>query len=906
MTRHWHSLDDRDQSVYQATSAFLESRLEERRTINWALALSGGDWPQRRAIIDLLRGTTDRPLIEPWRTAWSLIADSWTQPFAEEPGSTAARQAQARIDAGDSSSDLIDSIVKRVAPRLKVARLSERYWNDSQEPTEPKGVEDLFLASLTSGPQIDPKVLKLSEVSDPGFALALANALEDAVVRGLDVARRLGWDGETTSWRLGQIKRVYYVPADHYHADDEEPDRFSSGVSPATKLLHLVVSRLFEIDKRGAMEFVEKWRACLDPIRTRLWAALARDPAIAHHSTVVSFLQSRSNRQYWDVGEFPEIAELRARRFRDMSVTAQKRVANRIRRLPPKNLWARDFPSSALDDARHHWAARELQRIRAAGAALPAEDEAWLAERIVRFPDLSAMTQVDHGFPESIRVESVPDTPDRRFDSLTGLQRLTALEGALGSTRSSWRDDPAKGAEDWINQAGNADKLVDDFYAAGDRAGEAPRVWERFGWAHQPSDQRPDGAKQRLASRLMDSLHTLPDATTLQAVSGITTWISNWAACVWRDPNTMAVWERLWPVSVTATNNDPRTEGRTDLDTVIESSSSSEPMDLDTLNTPTGKMVGLFLAGLPKLHAEPTPFATNPDLARMRDDIANAPGHSGRITRHRLIAELPYFLAADDRWTREHLVEPLLSDSSESVALWRAVALRTRYHEVLKVIGASMAERAPDRGLGRESQGSLIFSLVVESLHSLRLSRTPAVSHARVQQVLRSLDGEARVHAAGSVSQFLREMAAGAPSDPALSPEAIFDSAVEPFLKEVWPQEQSLSTPGVSKSLVEIPAASGDRFSAAVAAIERFIVPFDCWSSLEYGLYGDTDGQPKIRQVDSKDKAKALLTLLDLSIGTSDRAVVPFDLPDLLDHVESVASDLATTSTFRRLAALAR
>ncbi|MEM9387935.1 MAG: hypothetical protein AAGA68_22970 [Pseudomonadota bacterium] len=149
-------------------------------------------------------------------------------------------------------------------------------------------------------------------------------------------------------------------------------------------------------------------------------------------------------------------------------------------------------------------------------------------------------------------------------------------------------------------------------------------------------------------------------------------------------------------------------------------------------------------------------------------------------------------------------------------------------------------------------------------------------------------------------------MAAGAPSDPALSPEAIFDSAVEPFLKEVWPQEQSLSTPGVSKSLVEIPAASGDRFSAAVAAIERFIVPFDCWSSLEYGLYGDTDGQPKIRQVDSKDKAKALLTLLDLSIGTSDRAVVPFDLPDLLDHVESVASDLATTSTFRRLAALAR
>ena len=339
---------------------------------------------------------------------------------------------------------------------------------------------------------------------------------------------------------------------------------------------------------------------------------------------------------------------------------------------------------------------------------------------------------------------------------------------------------------------------------------------------------------------------------------------------------------------------------------MIESSTASAPMDLDTLNTPAGKMVGVFLAACPNLDADPGPFQSDLSLQEMRDSVVAAQGRAGLVGRHRLIESLPYFLAADAEWTHGQLIQPLMENSSASIALWRAVARRTQFHKVLEVIGSAMAERVTDARLGRETRGSLAFSLVAEALHALREEREPAVSYARVQQMLRSLDDEVRAHAAGTVGQFLREVSAGGTNDASLSAENLFNLAVAPFLESVWPQEKSLSTPGISKSLVEIPAAAGDQFSAAVRSIERFIVPFDCWSTLDFGLYGDEAGKPKLSQINNKEKAEALLKLMDLSIGTTDGAVVPHDLSDALDQVRDVSAELANSRTYRRLGTLAR
>ena len=103
-----------------------------------------------------------------------------------------------------------------------------------------------------------------------------------------------------------------------------------------------------------------------------------------------------------------------------------------------------------------------------------------------------------------------------------------------------------------------------------------------------------------------------------------------------------------------------------------------------------------------------------------------------------------------------------------------------------------------------------MFSLVVETLHAFREQPPPAVPNPRVQQMLRTLDDEVRATAANAVQQFVRaafhktRLKIGSH----LLLRDLFRSAAAPFLRDVWPQERSLATPGVSKALADLPATS--------------------------------------------------------------------------------------------------
>ncbi|RYH15798.1 MAG: hypothetical protein EON54_28530 [Alcaligenaceae bacterium] len=109
-----------------------------------------------------------------------------------------------------------------------------------------------------------------------------------------------------------------------------------------------------------------------------------------------------------------------------------------------------------------------------------------------------------------------------------------------------------------------------------------------------------------------------------------------------------------------------------------------------------------------------------------------------------------------------------------------------------------------------------------------------------------------------------------------------------------------------ARAFADLPNSSGEAFAEAVNVVERFLVPFDCWSLHDYGLRGDEAGNKKLAKIDRPEKSEALLRLLDLTIGTSEGAVVPHDLTDALDQIRSVAPHLAQSGPYRRLAAAAR
>lgn len=911
MTPRWATLDERDRAAFRAAIAFLNGRLEERATIDWALRLKENDSIKRFALLDLIDSPNGRKTGEPWRSAWRLVEESWNTPTVEDHVSTRAYHAQHRLLAGDRSGSLVTAIVELVAPRLKVEPLSDLHLHFRKPPKRPKKVEDLFSTGLTSGEIVDPGVLRIGGLTDRSFLLSLASALEAAVTSGLDIARRIGWDGERHLWQLGQLHRVYYVPTAEHADGEDEPDRFHRGIAPSVKLLHTVVSRLIDIDISTAIEFVRRWKLTNSPVHLRLWAALSRDSRVAPASEVGELLLSLDDRRFWDLHDYLEITELRVKRFSELDPQKQAALTARIRRRPPRNQWPKKADADHVENYRLYWAIRELRRIEIAGGALPQYDKAWLDLRIGQFPDLVHMARLYEGFMGSPKARSIPPNPDSRYDLLAGEERLKALEVALSSRRGGWDDDPVQGAADWIRQQGNPSKVLADLESIQDGGATFARVWDRFGLAHSPTAGEGEEAAQRdlpaEAARVLALLAKLREATARQAIDGLSNWLSTWEKQVVVLPEGLVVWLKLWPIAVEATNAKQPVEDEINLSTVARSSDDREPMDLDTLNTPAGKLVGVFLAACPSIRGNDRPFDLDGALRTMRDVTIAATGRSGLIARHRMIEALPYFLRADPDWTREQLIRPLIAESVQALALWRAIGRRTHFHEVLKIIGGPMAERAIDRRLGRETQQSLVFSLVVECLYAFKDGREPAVPYPRIQQTIRSLDDEVRAYGADAIQRFVRDVSANAKSGlTSPTPESLFRTAAAPFLQKVWPQERSLATPGVSRALADLPAATKGAFVEAVNAIERFLVPFDCWSMLDYGLYGEEEGEAKLSRIDNQEKAAALLQLLDRTIGTSEASVIPHDLADALDQVRKVAANLAETQVFRRLATAAR
>src|SRR5208337_2143078 len=232
----------------------------------------------------------------------------------------------------------------------------------------------------------------------------------------------------------------------------------------------------------------------------------------------------------------------------------------------------------------------------------------------------------------------------------------------------------------------------------------------------------------------------------------------------------------------------------------------------------------------PDLGEDRRPFDIDMTPRKMRDAIMAATGTAKLVALYRMIEHLNNFLAADPEWVNENLVSILLDENPEFIRLWPGVARQTHFTKVLELIGSQMAERAIDPRLDRETRRSLVFSLVIECLYSFLEERAPAVPYARILQMLRSLDDEVRAYAAQAILRFVRELAGPGHGEQGYPPEQLFRSAAKPFLEQVWPQERSLATPGVSQALAELPAAAKDAFAEAVGAIERFLVPFECWS----------------------------------------------------------------------------
>ena len=848
----------------------------EVATLSWALSLRSNQAVERLAVLDVLNRQGDHALDEPWSKAWRLIEEAWRDSHDDGDHDLSIYDVQRRLQAGDRSGSLIIQIANLVAPRLKIGPARDYPWGPKRKSKRNSEPKDNIRSELDSGKLVNLELLGLDAIVEEAFLLELANILDAALVRGLDVSQRAGC-------YPGILNRVYYATG----GEDGDPDSYHEGVAPCTKLLHAVVERISELNAGAAKAIIDRWQLHSSPVHLRLWAAMARNPALISSEAIVSFLTDMDDKQFWNVDGFPEVIELRAKRFADLDDGAQSKILRRILKGPPRRNWYRAPSREALQTARRYWSVRELKRLSLAGFVLPAPLDQKIQDGVAEFPELNDMT-AENGFPEGVRLRSREANPDARYDDLTGQQRLKALEDAMNAQRT-WEDDPGERAGDWIRQPGNTNHLLNDFETLEDGGNAFPQVWSRFAWAHVSSDKQPE--------RILRLVEKLSDKSVSTAIDAITHWFSCQSKEVVGSEIGRRNWRRLWPLAVRITNEKVREQSEPSIDTALRADEDdAKTARLDTLNNPTGRLVGSFLSQCPSLKPGHNGHWPDGPARDMRDVIMAVDGQSKLIARHRLIEGIGYFLKADPEWTKRELLAPLQADNQEALILWQAVAIRTLWTASLAQIGDDVLKRVNDIRLPRETRRSLLFSLTVESMHAFRENRQPAVPNVRLQQLLRIVEESLRSSAANSVQKFTREVANEEPR------ATIFETAAKPFLLQVWPQERSLTSRSVSAAFADLPASSGEAFFDAVETISRFLVPFDCWSMLDYGLYGED----KLQTIDTLEKATALLKLLDLTVGQTQSSVIPHDLSEALSRIAAIGPTLQDDVKYRRLATSAR
>lgn len=891
---NWSDLDETERATAQTVMAFLGGRLNRRDTIDWAINLSYKDFPQKLALHELLSRRSNEELSEPWLSAWRFIEESWSNPPSPERGNLDVYDIEHRIASGDRSYALIDAIVNLVSPTISIKSSSDA----RQKRRKIKSVNDLVHVELDSRDLIKIEDIGLLNIVDSEFLIQLSNALEVNINKSLNTAQRTGWSPGEGFWRLGFLYRVEYA-----NQNNIDTDEFHRGIAPSVKLLRAVVHHLSEVSPSSALRIIEHWRLVEDPVHFRLWCSFSKYHHLVQSDLVEKVLLSLNEERFWDLTNYPEVAELRSHRFQDLSAEGKKSILKRIYKGPPKYFWMRRFTSEEAKERQHYWSIRELKRIRIAGSELPESANDWMA-RFNVFPNLISMNSIEEGFLSSHEATIVHPVSDSMYDTLQGNARLDALESALSTEHSHWNDDPSERASTWIRENANPKQVFSDLVAS-NSADKYPRVINCLGWHYSPEWANTQGASSdelsNIGENIISLLATMSASSLMEAIEGITFWVSSWRKIIIPSPQLLSLWRKLWPIAIEKTNSISKN------DYEFSESNDQEPKDLDTLNNAAGRMIQLFLAACPNL-SKNNAFLTSSNLVEMRQSIIDAEGKSGLIGRYRLLEGLGYFLHADKRWAKENLLPALYQNSHDAPMLWRAIARRTQFFDTLTEIGDIVVERISDKKFGRRTREALLSSLVIESLHSFLEERNPAISYSTIQQALRSVEDELRAHAAQNIQKFITHMSAKNQDDEEPpSAATIFRKAVKPFLARVWPLERSLTMPGVSAAFSDIPATSEDAFVEAVEAIGGFLTPFDCWSISVYGLRGTVNGVSQLQQtIDTREKALAFLKLLDLTVGHTEGAIIPIDLADALAHINAQAPGSSSTSEFRRLATAAR
>ena len=209
-----------------------------------------------------------------------------------------------------------------------------------------------------------------------------------------------------------------------------------------------------------------------------------------------------------------------------------------------------------------------------------------------------------------------------------------------------------------------------------------------------------------------------------------------------------------------------------------------------------------------------------------------------------------------------------------------------------------MVRRILDDHLSSEVRSRLAERLILPIAMALRDDAEPPVGLAATEQFLRLGGPQVRAACARALTRWVAD---------GKEPDKNFTTGVLPILERGWPRDRSVQSSEVADAFAPLPAAADAAFSDAVAALSDYLMPFDVWSLWEYRIYVREDGGSReLKYPRTQAEARAMLTLLDRTIGEEEGAVIPRDLDVVLSAIRACWPGAVRDRRFSRLDSLAR
>jgi len=877
---------------YEVMKTFFGERSMGRDAFLWAI--KGGNQKKVRRIVisDYFRNPYhwNLGMEKTYLEAWNFLVESWSIEEDYYSYIHSPIMLGERIKRGDLSLSTIKAITSHFSPRV-IFTANENYKYKGKNTAS--NISDLIspeiVGEYNSG--LKELILTINDVIDINFLDTLYYSLSCSIKRVFKITKSFGWNRDITLMLGGGIKSVTY-------RNEKDPDHYSRGFTAIVKLIHAIIGRIQFLDRQKAKDILRQLKFDRDAINTRLWASFASNSDLISTQEIGEFLLEIDSRIFWQSFYFPEITELRATKFSLLSSSHRKAIWRRIRTLPPKSLWIRKIDQEELNLYRYQLAFRESKRIEKEGNELPLVQTRWIEKTKTMIPKLSEPVGYPDLYEPDVTVNLVSHESGEKFNNISGADRLLTIESML--KKGTFTPDVVI----WMQKPGNVLLLMDDMKNCPQFIDEYPRVWIDFCFHHNPEDSymhSPERNKSDDFHFIFNSLLKSPSKLKTEGITAFCSWIGRWKEYYSLDEESIQLWSELLDFAeIYAIEDYHKALSRTES---LKTNLNISELDRTNHFTPVGQLIDVFIQLLPNLGNDPKPFQTFPDLLRMRNRLMNCSKPAINIVLYRFTEILGYLLKADYQWTEDELVYPLTKDYPSSRHLWIALSHKIISRTILKYLGDSILEPCRDEKIDRDSRHMLLLSIVVEIINSFREERQPLIDIVKFKQLIYSLDDEARSSIVDILPKYIKEMSESNTSNKKFSCETLFRKAITPFIEAIWPKEPSLVTTSIAQAFAALPASSRTAFSEAVELIERYIIPFECYSLYSFGFkYSDNDNLKTVKEIINNTKAaESLLKLLDKAIAYSDSPIRPIELPDTLNYIKEVDPDLEYNPIYTRL-----